>query len=67
MVQVFGMLVSLGPLVLGGCPHASIGGKDVHADKEAMKIFVPKWLSHPVWDDFGINLLQQLIDCQLVS
>ena len=58
ILRIFGMLVSFGPLTLGGCPRQSISGKDVHNDKEALRNFNPRYLRKPVWDDFGINLLQ---------
>ena len=56
----FGLPVSCNPLTLAGCPLQSIVGRDVHNDLEAARLFNPRYVLEPRFDDVGLNLFQLL-------
>jgi len=55
------MDVSLGRLTFAGCPHSSIQGKDVFSDKEAIRLFNPRYVSSSYqYDNDGWDVFQCL-------
>ena len=58
--MIFGMHVSMAPLVLNGCPEHCMFGKDNQSDKEAAGLLNPRYLVIPQWDDLGLNLMMFL-------
>jgi hypothetical protein len=60
VMTMFSFHVSLAPLSVGGCPRASVAGKDPHSDKEASRFLSPRHLLRPTWDDTGMVLFQFL-------
>ena len=62
----FGMDVSLSMPAFAGCPQSSIKGKDTFSDREAIKLFNPRYLKSSNFDDPGWNILQLLETHQCV-
>lgn len=63
VLKLFGFTFSWSPLVMGGIPHSSVSGKDVHSDREACRVFNPFYLSSAnQWDSYAPRLLQFTIN-----